>query len=198
MSCIDAAIIKALVEHIGIDPEDVPVGSPHECVKYTAGNGIAISGDNVISATDSCKCVKYTAGNGIAISGDNVISATTNAVADEQLKNVSFGTSENNYIVIQSSADLTAIMTAGTMFITENTSSGKRKYYYCIYSNKAMNKIRCINNGAEQGFTFDSGTLTTNINYNSERPVGVYSINSLELTKAALYELIRWLAAKIQ
>ena len=50
MSCIDAAIIKALVEHIGIDPEDVPVGSPHECVKYTAGEGIAISGDNVISA----------------------------------------------------------------------------------------------------------------------------------------------------
>ena len=26
MSCIDAAIIKALVEHIGMDPEDVPVG----------------------------------------------------------------------------------------------------------------------------------------------------------------------------
>ena len=177
MSCIDAAIIKALVDHIGMDPEDVPVGSPHECIKYTAGEGIAISGDNVISSTSTCQCA---------------------AVADEQLKNVSFGTSENNYIVIQSSADLTAIMTAGTMFITENTSSGKRKYYYCIYSNKAMNKIRCINNGAEQGFTFDSGKLTTNINYNSERPVGVYSINSLELTKAALYELIRWLAAKIQ
>ena len=26
MSCVDAAIIKALVEHIGMDPEDVPVG----------------------------------------------------------------------------------------------------------------------------------------------------------------------------
>ena len=26
MSCVDAAIIKALVEHIGMDPEDVPIG----------------------------------------------------------------------------------------------------------------------------------------------------------------------------
>ena len=58
MSCIDAAIIKALVEHIGIDPEDVPVGSPHECVKYTAGEGIAISGDNVISATKNSASVE--------------------------------------------------------------------------------------------------------------------------------------------
>ena len=44
MSCIDAAIIKALVEHIGMNPEDVPVGSPHECIKYTAGEGINIKG----------------------------------------------------------------------------------------------------------------------------------------------------------
>ena len=27
MSCIDAAIIKALVEHIGMNPDDVPIGS---------------------------------------------------------------------------------------------------------------------------------------------------------------------------
>ena len=26
MSCVDAAIIKALVEHIGMDPDDVPIG----------------------------------------------------------------------------------------------------------------------------------------------------------------------------
>ena len=44
MSCIDAAIIKALVEHIGMDPEDV--GSAHGDIPidviwntYTADNG---------------------------------------------------------------------------------------------------------------------------------------------------------------
>ena len=58
MSCIDAAIIKALVEHIGMNPEDVPVGSPHECIKYTAGEGINISGDNVISATENSASVE--------------------------------------------------------------------------------------------------------------------------------------------
>ena len=53
MSCVDAAIIRALVEHVGINPDDVQLGQPHECVKYTAGNGINISFDNVISVASS-------------------------------------------------------------------------------------------------------------------------------------------------
>jgi hypothetical protein len=46
MSCVDAAIIKALVEHVGMDPEDVELGG-HQCVEYTAGDAIALE-DNQI------------------------------------------------------------------------------------------------------------------------------------------------------
>ena len=45
MSCVDAAIIKALVEHIGMDPEDVPVGggSSHTSLEtYVDGCNIKI------------------------------------------------------------------------------------------------------------------------------------------------------------
>ena len=45
MSCIDAAIIKALVEHIGGNPDDVPVGEGGKT--YTAGDGISIVNDKI-------------------------------------------------------------------------------------------------------------------------------------------------------
>ena len=53
MSCIDAAIIKALVEHIGMDPEDVPVGdttqshATDEKLNVTFSTG-ELDGTNVI------------------------------------------------------------------------------------------------------------------------------------------------------
>ena len=56
MSCIDAAIIKALVEHIGLNPDEIPAGGTHESVIYNAGEGINVSDDNTISVkydTDS-------------------------------------------------------------------------------------------------------------------------------------------------
>ena len=56
MSCIDAAIIKALVEHIGLNPDEIPAGGTHESVSYNAGEGINVSDDNTISVkydTDS-------------------------------------------------------------------------------------------------------------------------------------------------
>ena len=49
MSCIDAAIIKALVEHIGLNPDEIPAGGTHESVSYNAGEGINVSDDNTIS-----------------------------------------------------------------------------------------------------------------------------------------------------
>ena len=36
MSCIDAAIIKALVEHIGMNPDDVPVGGSNTGVDWSS------------------------------------------------------------------------------------------------------------------------------------------------------------------
>ena len=56
MSCIDAAIIKALVEHIGLNPDEIPAGGTHESVIYNAGEGINVSDDKTISVnydTDS-------------------------------------------------------------------------------------------------------------------------------------------------
>ena len=49
MSCIDAAIIKALVSHIGMNPDEIPTGGIHESSTYNAGEGIDVSDDNTIS-----------------------------------------------------------------------------------------------------------------------------------------------------
>ena len=50
MSAIDAAIIKALVEHIGGNPDSVPDGTigGGDGASYTAGEGITISNKNEI------------------------------------------------------------------------------------------------------------------------------------------------------
>ena len=45
MSCVDAAIIKALVEHIGMDSNDVIIGEGG--VKLSAGDGISLANDTV-------------------------------------------------------------------------------------------------------------------------------------------------------
>ena len=52
MSTIDAAIIKALVEHVGGDSSGIPDGTIGGGTTYTAGNGIEISDENVISVAD--------------------------------------------------------------------------------------------------------------------------------------------------
>ena len=52
MSTIDAAIIKALVEHVGGDSSGIPDGTIGGGTTYTAGNGIEISDENVISVSD--------------------------------------------------------------------------------------------------------------------------------------------------
>ena len=50
---IDAAIIKALVEHVGGDSSGIPDGTiGGGGTTYTAGNGIEISDENVISVAD--------------------------------------------------------------------------------------------------------------------------------------------------
>ena len=50
MSAIDAAIIKALVEHIGGDSSTIPDGTiGGGGTKYTSGDGISIDGNNKIS-----------------------------------------------------------------------------------------------------------------------------------------------------
>ena len=50
---IDAAIIKALVEHVGGDSSGIPDGTiGGGGATYTAGNGIEISDENVISVAD--------------------------------------------------------------------------------------------------------------------------------------------------
>ena len=194
MSCIDAAIIKALVEHIGIDPEDVPVGSPHECVKYTAGEGIAISGDNVISATDSCKCVKYTAGNGIAISGDNVISSTNTCRcptdADEQITNVQFGTIEkngSNYISISRAGSSSKdYIKPGVVLSVQDRGSAKIKYCVCVYSNTISNEFTFFDDeGNVKVFTNDSSTgkLVTDFLEGSYTPVALVRMNSVAMVK---------------
>ena len=52
MSTIDAAIIKALVEHVGGDSSGIPDGTIGGGTTYTAGAGIEISDENVISVSD--------------------------------------------------------------------------------------------------------------------------------------------------
>lgn len=70
---IPGGVQRTLVagENITIDPVTNVISSTGGPT-YTAGSNIQISGENVISATDT----KYTAGSGIAISDQNVISAT--------------------------------------------------------------------------------------------------------------------------
>ena len=56
MSCIDSAIIRALVEHIGMNPDEIPNGGTSAAATYTAGEAIDVSDDNTISVkydTDS-------------------------------------------------------------------------------------------------------------------------------------------------
>ena len=201
MSCIDAAIIKALVEHIGMDPEDVPVGSPHECVKYTAGEGIAISGDNVISATDSCNCVKYTAGEGINISGDNVISSTNAckcaAVADIPITNAQFGTvnkAGTDYLTISRINSSGEFITPGVVFITEEISSGKWHYHLCIKLAHSVSQVQILNTAGygATDYTLSNYTITTPLNSTYHKPVGVFHINSLETLKQAFTLFMKW------
>ena len=178
MSCIDAAIIKALVEHIGIDPEDVPVGSPHECVKYTAGNGIAISGDNVISSTNTCQCT---------------------AVADEQL-DVQFGTVESGgkTVLAMSRDKIDSYIKAGDMLVIESISDGTRYYYYCILANGVYHMVRFIGSqGLEEDYTVSGSTLTTPFESSMYRPVGLYRINTLESVVRALKMFIPFAALKL-
>ena len=44
MSCVDSAIIKALVEHVGMDPDGVPLGTP-----ITGKEPITVSEDKKVS-----------------------------------------------------------------------------------------------------------------------------------------------------
>ena len=53
MSTIDAAIIKALVEHIGGNPDSIPDGTiGGGGATYTAGDGINIVDDQISVAYD--------------------------------------------------------------------------------------------------------------------------------------------------
>ena len=203
MSCIDAAIIKALVEHIGIDPEDVPVGSPHECVKYTAGEGIAISGDNVISATDSCNCVKYTAGNGIAISGDNVISSTNACkcatVADERF-DMTFPTRNldgKNVIQVRTSdwSSMTSVLRPGDVLIVENNTTKAKEYYFFRSTDTFSSNYNVINqNGSTYNFEITSSEcITTNIDASSYTAIGVFRPRTAETLSIAVMILMRFI-----
>ena len=141
MSCIDAAIIKALVEHIGMDPSDVPVGSPHECIKYTAGEGININGDNVISATDSCKCVKYTAGEGINIT-NNVISTVKNSTNLETYDDAcvaQMNLKDTNDISVAITAPVDKPIRVGDVIRIKKTN-GEVYSYYLVWIEKAYGK----------------------------------------------------------
>lgn len=169
MSCIDAAIIKALVDHIGMDPSDVPVGSPHECIKYTAGEGININENNVISSTNACKCA---------------------AVADEQL-DLTFSTTINEEqprITIKTKDDknITHYIQLGDMLVIETTNNSTRLYCYCIESNVLSNKLSFVGISGIRNFTVSANTLITDYPTNAFRPIGIYRINSLELVSNAL------------
>ena len=179
MSCIDAAIIKALVEHIGIDPEDVPVGSPHECVKYTAGEGIAISGDNVISSTNTCKCA---------------------AVADELL-DVQFGTAESDSgtVITLSKDNIDDYIKPGDMLVLESKSDSNYRYYhFCTFANHIIHIVRFVSGGTESTNYVNGSTLTTDISASSYNPVGLYRIHSTEMTIEALRNMVPWLSTKLQ
>ena len=80
MSTIDAAIIKALVEHVGGDSSGIPDGTIGGGTTYTAGAGIEISDENVISVSEmnirtdtiETKIIKPWTG-GVSINGDVTI-----------------------------------------------------------------------------------------------------------------------------
>ena len=79
MSCVDAAIIKALVEHVGMDPEDVELGG-HQCVEYTAGDAIALEDNQIhvkfnsdmFEINDNELCLKSGSGGGATINGVSI------------------------------------------------------------------------------------------------------------------------------
>ena len=204
MSCVDAAIIKALVEHIGMDPEDVPVGGGHDCVKYTAGEGIAISGDNVISATNTCKCVKYTAGEGIAISGDNVISSTNTCkcTADIAITNAQFGTVNKDgtdYLAISRKSSSDAFLAPGDMIITEEISTGKRNYHLCLSIAHTVSMVQFLNTAGygATDYTLSNYTITTPLKSEFHRPVGVVQIRSAETLGEAFKLFMKWTISKV-
>lgn len=79
MSCVDAAIIKALVEHVGMDPEDVELGG-HQCVEYTAGDAIALEDNQIhvkfnadmFEINDNELCLKSGGSGGGTIDGVSI------------------------------------------------------------------------------------------------------------------------------
>ena len=81
MTTIDAAIIKALVEHVGGDSSGIPDGTIGG-VSYTAGDGINITNNNISVEYDSSTMelkdgkisakTQLAAGNGISISSGKV------------------------------------------------------------------------------------------------------------------------------
>ena len=178
MSCVDAAIIKALVEHIGMDPSDVPVGSPHECIKYTAGEGININGDNVISSTNTCKCA---------------------AVADELL-DVQFGTanSGSGTVITLSRDNIDKYIKPGDMLVVKyNSDNGSLYYHFCTFANHIGHIVRFVRGSTESTYTVNGSTLTTDIDGSTYIPVGLYRIHSTEMAIEALRTIAPWLSAKI-
>ena len=177
MSCVDAAIIKALVEHIGMDPEDVPVGGGHDCVKYTAGEGIAISGDNVISSTNACKCT-----------------------ADIPINNIQFGTVNKDgtdYLSI-SRVNSGGFMTVGDMIITEEISTGKRNYHLCISIAHSAMFVQFLNTTGHSptDYTLSNYTITTPLKSAEHRLVGVVQIRSAETLNEAFKLFMKWTMSK--
>ena len=171
MSCIDAAIIKALVEHIGMNPEDVPVGSPHECIKYTAGEGIAISGDNVISAT-------------------------TNAGTDEKL-NVTFSTGEldgTNVIKVEAPDYIYDFILPGDVLIVENINNKKKQYYFIRSANSTLSKFNVFDtNGSAYEFELPTAkSMLTNIDTSYYTPIGVFRPRTAETLSMAVMILMRF------
>ena len=89
MTCIDAAIIRALVEHIGMNPDDVPIGGG----SGSGSGGSEQSSSTFLDATwdDTSMCYSFTLPEGQKLEVGSIIryqeksSGITNALVIEEI-----------------------------------------------------------------------------------------------------------------
>ena len=128
MSCVDSAIIKALVEHVGMDPDGVQLGSPitgEEPITVSEDRkiGIAID-DSTMEIKDgkiAAKASGLAAGDGIIIDEANTISV--NHSDDFVISNKALGLATKAKFIPGKRLDVT-YSNPGTQFTFSQASPG--------------------------------------------------------------------------
>lgn len=175
--------------------------------KYTAGDNIAISDENVISATDT----KYTAGTGISISEQNVISAS-GADGWELCENGVYDTYNDTnheyiYATLTSYGTLLVFTPANCETISKVTKvhsigiSNADYTYYDIYTNptdKTQGKINSFIFGIGNSNLADSYTQATTILYDAITGATISSSDINLYIDSSTKEVLKPFVAKLK